>query len=96
MTTRLALQAAGMLELAEAVCAHYGTTLDVALTMTHWCKVPHVRHTIQVLYAVLYTLGWSQARIAKVFGCGHVTVGRAIDTVLMSEVRRFVPRKAAA
>jgi|WetSurMetagenome_2_1015567.scaffolds.fasta_scaffold615305_1 hypothetical protein len=93
MTTQSALQSAGVLELAEAVCAHYGTTLDVAVKMTHGGKRAHVRH---VLYSVLFVLGWTQSRIAEVFDCDHKTVSAALDTVLMTEVRRFVPRAEVA
>jgi len=89
MTTQSALRSAGLLELAETVCAHYGTTLDVAIQMQHRGAGAHVRY---VLYCVLYLLGWDQNRIAVAFGCDRNVVRWALDTVLMSEVRQFLPK----
>jgi len=91
MTIRAALEAAGMLPLAETICRHYGVALERALVDPH-CGT-RGRKARQVMYATLYTMGWSQRRIALVFGCEDKTVGTALDTVHMSEVRRFVPRR---
>ena len=89
MTTRAALEAAGMLPLAETICRHYGATLESALCGNH------IKHKSArfVLLAVLSNLGWTDERIMAVTGMSQCLLDRALDEVHISQVRRFVPMR---
>jgi hypothetical protein len=93
ITTHTALSNAGMLDLAEQICLRYGVTLEQALSCSRVYARRKARHA---MFSVLFMRGWSQNRIATTFGYDHKTISNAIDRVLVSEVRGFLPKAEVA